>query len=65
VGELDDCCTGVDVSLRFVSICVVDRGGGREAKVDTYVDVIIEWLRALRPKLKTVAAAFARASIRI
>src|SRR5689334_22006777 len=48
--------TGIDVSLRSVSICVVDDHGEvcREAKVDAHVDVIVDWLRAFSPQLKSV-----------
>lgn len=48
--------TGIDVSLRSVSICVVDDHGEvcREAKVDAHVDVIVDWLHAFSPELKSV-----------
>lgn len=48
--------TGIDVSLRSVSICVVDDRGEvcREAKVDAHVDVIVDWLHAFSPELKSV-----------
>lgn len=48
--------TGIDVSLRSVSICVVNEHGEvcREAKVDAHVDVTIDWLRAFSPKLTSV-----------
>ena len=48
--------TGIDVSLRSVSICVVDDRGEvcREAKIDAHVDVIVDWLHAFSPGLKSV-----------
>lgn len=43
--------TGIDVSLRSVSICVVDDHGEvcREGKVDAHVDVVVDWLHAFGP----------------
>lgn len=51
--------TGIDVSLRSVSICVVDDRGEvcREAKVDAHVDVIIDWLRAWAVTNRTASAS--------
>jgi transposase len=48
--------TGIDVSLRSVSICVVnDRGEVcREAKVDAHVDVIADWLRSFSSDVTSV-----------
>lgn len=48
--------TGIDVSLRSVSICVVDDRGEvcREAKIDAHVDVIVDWLRSFSPELNSV-----------
>lgn len=48
--------TGIDVSLRSVSICVVnDRGEVcREAKVDAHVDVIADWLRSFSTDVTSV-----------
>ncbi len=50
--------TGIDVSLRSISICVVDDHGEvcREAKVDANVDVIVEWLHAFSGIATGVAA---------
>lgn len=48
--------TGIDVSLRSVSICIVDDKGEvcREAKIDAQVDVIAKWLRAFSSDLTSV-----------
>ena len=48
--------TGIDVSLRSVSICIVDDKGEvcREAKLDAQVDVIAGWLRAFSPDVTSV-----------
>ena len=47
--------TGIDVSLRSVSICVVDASGELqyEVEVATELDVIVATLRRLRPRRKT------------
>jgi transposase len=48
--------TGIDVSLRFVSICVVDEAGvvQYEEKVAAEVDVIVASLRRFSPAIKRV-----------
>ncbi len=48
--------TGIDVSLRSVSICVVDEAGAvlYETRVAADVDVIIECLHRFRPAIKQV-----------
>ena len=48
--------TGIDVSLRFVSICVVDETGvvQYEAKVAAEVDVIVASLRRFTSEIKQV-----------
>lgn len=48
--------TGIDVSLRSVSVCIVDDRGEvcREAKLDAEVDVIADWLRAFSREVKSV-----------
>ena len=44
--------TGIDVSLRSVSICVVDEAGAvrYETKVAADVDLIVEYLRRCSPR---------------
>ena len=48
--------TGIDVSLRSVSICVVDEAGAvlYETKVAADVDVIVDCLRRCSPAIKQV-----------
>lgn len=48
--------TGIDVSLRSVSICVVDEAGAvlHETKVAADVDLIVECLRRFSPAIKQV-----------
>jgi transposase len=48
--------TGIDVSLRSVSICVVDEAGAvrYETKVAADVDLIVEYLRRCSPAIKQV-----------
>jgi transposase len=48
--------TGIDVSLRSVSICVVDEAGAvlYETKVAADVDVIVDYLRRCSPAIKQV-----------
>ena len=48
--------TGIDVSLRFVSICVVDEAGvvQHEEKVAAEVDVIVASLRRFSAEIKQV-----------
>ena len=48
--------TGIDVSLRSVSICVVNDQGEvcREAKVEADVDVIADWLRRFSTDVTSV-----------
>lgn len=54
--------TGIDVSPRSVSIRFADDHGEvcREVKIDAYVDVIVDWLNAFSPELKSLAS---RASV--
>ena len=48
--------TGIDVSLRSVSICIVDDKGQlcREAKLDAQVDVIARWLHDFSAEVTSV-----------
>jgi hypothetical protein len=48
--------TGIDVSLRFVSICVVDEAGAvqYEGKVPAEVDLIVASLRRVSPGIRQV-----------
>ena len=48
--------TGIDVSLRSVSVCIVDDKGVvcREAKLDAQVDTIARWLHDFSPELSCV-----------
>ncbi len=50
--------TGIDVSLRSVSICVVDESGEvrHEAKVSAEVDVIVATLRRFSAEIRQVEA---------
>lgn len=48
--------TGIDVSLRSVSVCIVDDTGVvcRDAKLDAQVDTFVRWLRDFSPELSSV-----------
>ena len=54
--------TGIDVSLRSVSICVVDEAGEvrHEAKVAAEVDVIVATLRRFSAEIRQVGLRLGR-----